>query len=211
LSAPGERCQGARGLLGSSRGAVYVEFLVAFLPFLVFFLCLWQVTILYYAKLMVDHAAFAAARAAAVVVAECPGNVNDSGGVNTLTSARQSYVSAAAYLALAPLILDGTIGQDPFGPSFIEYPATPGGPDQAANGATPSYPSMTPPGAVSNIRTRVNATFICKIAFANVILCNGWASHFSSLWSVFPPSLPIVSESAYPYQGASYNYASGCQ
>ncbi len=200
---------GARDVLRDARGAVYIEFLVAFLPFLIFFLCLWQVSILYYAKLMVDHAAFQAARAAAVVVGECPGNVNDSGGVNTLSSARQSYVQAAAYISLAPLILDGTIGQDPTGASFIEYPATPGGPDQAANGATPSYPALT--GGVTDIRTRVNATFVCKIAFANVILCSGWASHFSSVWSLFPPSLPIVSEGVFPYQGASYTYASSCQ
>jgi Flp pilus assembly protein TadG len=200
-----------RELARDERGAVYVEFLVAFLPFLIFFMCLWQVSILYYAKLMVDHAAFAAARAAAVVVAECPSNVGDSGNVNTLSSARQSYVSAAAYFALAPLILDGTLGWDPAGASFVEYPATAGGADQAASGATPSYSSMTPPGSVSTIRTRVNATFICRVAFANVILCNGWASHFSSLWSAFPPSLPIVSEGVFPFQGASYTYASNCQ
>ena len=122
------------GLAKDARGAVYVEFLVAFLPFLVFFLCLWQVSILYYAKLMVDHAAFVAARAAAVVVAECPQNVGDNGNVNTLSSTRQSYVSAAAYVALTPLILDGTLGQDPTGPNFVEYPATPGGPDKRRTG-----------------------------------------------------------------------------
>ncbi len=199
------------GLAKDARGAVYVEFIVAFLPFLVFFLCLWQVSILYYAKLMVDHAAFVAARAAAVVVAECPQNVGDNGNVNTLSSTRQSYVSAAAYVALTPLILDGTLGQDPTGPNFIEYPATPGGPDQAANGATPSYTPMTPPASISVIRTRVNATFICRVAFANVILCNGWSSHFSSMWGLFPPNIPIRSEGVFPYQGASYTYNSNCQ
>jgi Flp pilus assembly protein TadG len=211
VSAPTAGEPRKRGLNEDARGAVYVEFLVAFIPFLIFFLCLWQVSILYYAKLMVDHAAFSAARAAAVVVAECPSNVGDNGGVNTLTANRQSYISAAAYIALAPLILDGTIGTDPFGANFIEYPTTPGGADSAANGATPSYPSMTPPGSVSNIRTRVNATFICRIAFANVILCNGFWSHFSSAWKFFPPSLPISSEAVFPFQGVSYTYSSNCQ
>ncbi len=205
------RCE--RDLRGDVRGAVYVEFLIAFLPFLVFFLCLWQVSILYYAKLMVDHAAFAAARAAAVVVGECLQSVGDSGAssVNTLTDARQGYVSAAAYVALTPLILDGTIGVDPSGPAFIEYPPgnTPGGADQAANGATPTYPSMT--GSLSNIRVRVNATFICKIAFANVILCkSGLLSHLGA-GSYFPPSLPMSSEAVFPYQGATYAYQSNCQ
>ena len=197
------------GLGRDTRGAVYVEFLVAFIPFLVFFLCLWQVSILYYAKLIVDHAAFAAARAAAVVVAECPQNVGDSGAstVNTLTDSRQKYVSAAAYVALTPLILDGTIGTNISGPNFIEYPATLGGADQAANNATPAYTPMT--GSLSNIRVRVNATFICRIAFANMIMCNGFWSRF--VGNLIPPNLPISSEAVFPFQGASYAYTSNCK
>jgi Flp pilus assembly protein TadG len=87
----------ATGLAKDTRGAVYVEFLIAFLPFLIMFLCLWQVSILYYAKLMVDHAAFSAARAAAVIVAEPASRVGDSSDstVNQLTDARKSLIQSA--------------------------------------------------------------------------------------------------------------------
>jgi Flp pilus assembly protein TadG len=202
-----------RDALGrDTRGAVYVEFLIAFLPFLIFFLCLWQVSILYYAKLIMDHAAFAAARAAAVVVAECPQNVGDKDAktVNTLTESRQKYVSNAAYVALTPLILDGTIGLSylPKTPPFVEFPATLGGTDQAADNATPTYTPMT--SSLSNIRVRVNAVFICRIAFANRILCkSGWLSKVSS--ALDPPTVPISSEAVFPFQGASYAYASNCK
>jgi Flp pilus assembly protein TadG len=192
-----------------TRGAVYVEFLIAFLPFLIFFLCLWQVSILYYAKLVMDHAAFAAARAAAVVVAECPKTVGDSGAntVNTLTENRQKYVSNAAYVALTPLILDGTIGLSLTGPNFVEFPATLGGADQAADGKTPAYAPMT--NSLSNIRVRVNAAFICRIAFANAIMCNGFLAKLTG--GLFPMSVPISSEAVYPFQGASYAYTSDCK
>lgn len=202
-----------QALRRDTRGAVYVEFLIAFLPFLIFFLCLWQVSVLYYAKLIMDHAAFAAARAAAVVVAECPQNVGDKGGaksVNTLTESRQKYVANAAYVALTPLILDGTIGLSylPKAPNFVEFPATLGGKDEAAGSATPAYTPMT--SSLSNIRVRVNAVFICRIAFANMILCkSGWLSNLSS--KLDPPNVSISSEAVFPFQGASYAYTSDCK
>jgi Flp pilus assembly protein TadG len=209
LQSPESRGHGS--LRKDTRGAVYVEFLVAFLPFLVFFLCLWQVSILYYAKLIVDHAAFAAARAAAVVVAECPQNVGDNGAktVNTLTETRQKYVSTAAYVALTPLILDGTIGTNLLGPNFVEFPATLGGPDQAASNATPAYTPMT--SSLSNIRVRVNAVFLCRIAFANMVMCNGGIVGKLLGTKIDPPHLAISSEAVFPFQGASYSYTGDCK
>jgi Flp pilus assembly protein TadG len=193
-----------RDLAKSEGGAVYVEFLIAFLPFLVFFMCLWQVSILYYAKLMVDHAAFSAARAAAVIVSEPPARVGDSGDttVGQLTDARKSLVASSVYIALAPLIIDGTIGGD----LTPEFPPgdTPGGANQTG---TVTYAPMTGT-TVANIRVRVKATFICRIAFANVILCGSGLSALG-LGSFVPPNLPIVSEAVFPYQGASYAYQSG--
>ena len=47
------------------RGAVYVEFLIAFLPVYTMFLCLIQLGLLFTVRLVVDHAAENAARAAA--------------------------------------------------------------------------------------------------------------------------------------------------
>jgi hypothetical protein len=196
----------ARDLLRSTGGAVYVEFLIVFMPFFVFFLCLWQLSILFYATLVVDHAAFAAARAAAVVAAECPENVGDTDPltVNTLSPARKKYVSAATYVALTPLILNGTLGVDDVVP-IVQYPDLPGGIDHGKGGAIPSFEPMTPT-SVSNVRVRVNVMFICKIAFANAIICDGLLKAPG-----VPASLPLSAEGVFPFQGATYTYASTCQ
>lgn len=53
-------------------GAVYVEFLVAFIPFFILVLGMMQLALLYSAHLVVQHAAAAAARAAIVVFPDCP-------------------------------------------------------------------------------------------------------------------------------------------
>src|ERR1041384_1379951 len=59
-------------LRGDRRGAVFVEFLIAFLPVQVFFLCVMQSAILYSVRLVTEHAALNAARAAAVVIGDDP-------------------------------------------------------------------------------------------------------------------------------------------
>ncbi len=198
-----------RGLGGDAGGAVYLEFLIAFMPFFIFFLCLWQLSILFYAKLVVDHAAFSAARAAAVVVAECPLNVGDTDphSVNKLTESRQKYVKAAAYIALTPLVLDGTIGI-PDAVPFLEYPDFPGGVDMALGAKTPSYTPMSAT-SLSNIRVRINTMFICKIALADVIVCDGLLSKIAG--GALPYSRMLSTEAVFPYQGASYTYESTCQ
>src|SRR5688500_719862 len=57
-------------LIRDRRGAVFVEFLIAFLPVQVFFLCLIQLAILYSVRLVTEHAAINGARAAAVVIGD---------------------------------------------------------------------------------------------------------------------------------------------
>jgi hypothetical protein len=197
------------GLRDDASGAVYLEFLIAFMPFFIFFLCLWQLSILFYAKLVVDHAAFAAARAAAVVVAECPLTVGDVGPntVNRLTESRQKYVRTAAYVALTPLILDGTIGIPDTIP-FLEYPDLPGGLDMAAGAKVPSYAPMAAT-SVSNIRVRINTMFVCKIALADAFVCDGLLQKLSG--GTLPYTRFLSTEAVFPYQGASYTYASTCQ
>jgi hypothetical protein len=54
------------------RGAVYVEFLLAFLPIFLLFLAICQVAFLVAGKLVVSHAALAAARSAIVVLEDDP-------------------------------------------------------------------------------------------------------------------------------------------
>jgi Flp pilus assembly protein TadG len=178
-----------------------VEFLVAFLPFLIFFLCLWQVSILYYTKLFVDHAAFAAARGAAVIMAESSNRVNDTAAstVNSLTSVRKQLARNAIEIVLAPLILDGTIA------SFsVAYPKPndPGGKDSPLN---QTYSTMTT-GPPPMMRVRVTARMACRIAFANLIMCPNLLSQLGVGKVATQPTIAVVSEAIFPFQGASYTY-----
>jgi hypothetical protein len=180
------------GLRHDTRGAVYVEFLIAFLPVFVFFLCLLQLALLFSAKLMVEHAATEGARAAAVVFPDEPGPYNEpQPGTNTLSAPRERTVRSAVLIALAPLILDDTVAS-----VAVFYPPAdqPGAETQKAG--TP-IKARTGNGM---IRVRVEAQVVCKIAFANMIACE--KSGVSSTLRV----RHVPAESPYPYQGASYAY-----
>jgi hypothetical protein len=185
-----------------ARGAVYVEFLIAFLPMLVMFLCLWQISILYYVKLMVDHAAITAARSGAVLVAESSKKVNDSGGastVNKVTSDRTDLIKNAIDISLAPLIISGTISS-----IKVEYPKpTDRGGADAMRGK--DYPPMQK-NTVSMFRVRVTASMMCRIAFANRIMCGGPLAQLGVAIPGVMPTAPVVSEAIFPYQGAEYTY-----
>jgi hypothetical protein len=168
---------------------VYVEFLIAFLPVFVFFLCLLQLALLFSAKLVVEHAATEAARAAAVVFGDEPGPYREARpGTNTLSPERKRAVRAAALLGLAPLILDDAV--------VSVGVVVPDGPEGKA---LPNGAPLTARAGDGMIRVRVDATVVCTIALANLIACERHGS--SSLRARVIPS-----ESVYPYQGASYAY-----
>ena len=166
-------------------GAVYVEFLVAFLPFFIFFLCLWQFSILSTTKLMVDHAAVCAARSAAVIMAEPAKFVDPTNpaapGYDMVSPQRTTYVTTAAELALAPLILDGTVTT-----VSVAFPNV-----NADGTFTPMYPE-SPPTTMMDVV--VTATMQCQIALANVILCSG------------AKTKQVLAEAIFPFQGATYVY-----
>lgn len=176
-------------LRDDTRGAVYVEFLIAFLPVFVFFLCLLQLALLFSAKLVVEHAATEGSRAAAVVFGDEPGPYNEvNDGKNTFSAERKKTVRAAVLIALAPLILDDTVAQ-----VGVVYPDVRGG---------EGVPSGTPiPARLGNgmMRVRVDATVVCKIALANMIACEAFGSSTLRVRT-------IPAESVYPYQGADYVY-----
>jgi hypothetical protein len=60
------------GVAGDTRGAVYVEFLVAFMPLFVLFLATIQLALLTAAKLVVTHAAWSGVRSAVVILEDDP-------------------------------------------------------------------------------------------------------------------------------------------
>lgn len=176
-------------LRGDTRGAVYVEFLIAFMPVFVFFLCLLQLALLFSAKLLVEHAATTGSRAAAVVFGDEPGPYREASAQPNVHSAeRRKTVRGAVLIALAPLILDDTVAA-----VGVAYPDAPGGKSQPAG--TPIAARM----GNGMVRVRVEAIVICKIALANIIACE---PHGSSTLRV----RTIPAESVYPYQGANYAY-----
>lgn len=83
-------------------GAVYVEFLIAFLPVFFFFLSLVQLIFLQTASLIVHHAAAKAVRAAAVVLPDDPKHYGDV-AVNSFTGQRKTDIERAAQVPLATM------------------------------------------------------------------------------------------------------------
>lgn len=62
----------SRDLLTDTRGAVFLEFLMAVIPIWTFFVCILQLALIAQASLIVRHSADAAARSAAVVLPDDP-------------------------------------------------------------------------------------------------------------------------------------------
>lgn len=82
-----------------SRGAIMVEYLVAFLPTMLLFASAWQVADLYAAQLVVQRAASAAGRAASVVLPDDPYYYKHE-AVDSYSGERRKQVELAARLVL---------------------------------------------------------------------------------------------------------------
>jgi len=181
------------------RGAVFVEFLIAFMPVLTFFLCLLQLALLYAVRLVAEHAAINAARAAAVVIGDDPKNYSNE-PINQLRigGARYKAVRDAALISLTPLILDGTID----GLKLI-FPQ-PEKPDGPARSGTIAFDAMGYTN-VSKVRVRLELTANCKIGLANRILCSSGLFGLGSALGL-RPTRTVRAEAIYPYQGARYDF-----
>lgn len=171
-------------------GAVYVEFLIAFLPLLIFFMCLWQMSRLYTTGLDVQHAAVLAARSGAVVLADDPARYGGE-AVGQLTSQRKSAIESAALIPLAPFILDGSvIGVN------VTFPSAPGSQSERTS-YNPSNASdnVSDNQRVDFVIVRLDVTYRCRIPLADRIACDPVTR-----------TRTISREAAYPYQGASFTY-----
>jgi len=189
------RAASRAGWLRAAEGAVFVEFLIAFLPVYVFFLCLLQLALLSSVKLLTEHAATCAARAAAVVIGDAPGPYRGTkphafAEPKLLRAANPRYraVKSAAVLALLPLIANGTVQMVDV---VFPPPEEPGGQEQGKLKLQPMGDQQ-----VEKVRVRVEVTALCRISFANYLMCG------------LLRSLPISAEAIYPYQGAYYDVAS---
>jgi hypothetical protein len=191
------RGEAARRLLKNERGAVFVEFLIAFLPVQIFFLCLIQSAILYSVRLLTEHAAVNGARAAAVVMADERSRYNGE-AEHTVPERgeRTRVVRSAVLLTLAPMILNGLVQSvDVFYPPADQ----PDGPEQTGN------ITFTPMGdqSVSKMRVRVHVQAACRIGFASQIVC---PSLTAGLTNFLVPTRLVRAEAIFPYQGANYDY-----
>jgi hypothetical protein len=82
-----------------TRGAISVEYLIAFLPVMYFFASVWQIADLYAGHLIVQRAASAAGRAASVVLPDDPFYYGDA-EPNSYSGARRTQIELAANLVL---------------------------------------------------------------------------------------------------------------
>jgi hypothetical protein len=183
--------------LRSEHGAVFVEFLIVFMPVLTFFLCLLQLALLYMTRLVAEHAAVNAARAAAVVIGDEPKRYSNE-PINQLRigGARYKAIRDAALISIMPLILDGTVDD-----LKVLFPA-PDKPDGPARSGTQSYTPMDMAN-VSKVRVRIELQVNCKIGLANRILCrSGLLNGVLALH----PTKRVRAEAIYPYQGARYDF-----
>lgn len=133
-----------------TRGAVMVEFLIAFLPLFVLFLSLVQFTGLVVAKLVVQHAASTAVRAAVVVLDDDPENY---GGVerNSFSGQRKSDIETAAKIPLTAVT------------SLVTQV---GDPTLTLNGKQGG--KFDPRGM---IHAELRVTYHCQVPIVNTIVC----------------------------------------
>lgn len=142
-------------LIRDNRGAVYVEFILAFLPLAVFFECLVQMSGLITAKLVVDHAASSATRAATIVLHDDP-KYYDQEEVGRASGKRRDTIRLAAAMPLR--------ATKSFTKLEINFPSHPKGTDDRVTF-----------GPNDLVRVRVTATYRCQVPIANRIVCN-WAT-----------------------------------
>jgi hypothetical protein len=100
------------------KGAAYVEFLMAFVPLFILFLGIAQVSLLFGARLVVEHAAERAARAAAVVLPDDPRHYDDEpmGAVSGRPLDYQDLVHALSRLGVGVSTGELSPGEPPSGP-----------------------------------------------------------------------------------------------
>lgn len=145
--------QGDGRLAKDARGAVYVEFLVAFLPMFCFFLCLVQFAFLEMGSIVVKHAAEMTARAAIVVIPDDPKYYGSQPG--QVSGKRKQDIEAAAQAILAPL----------------------GGDRQVTVELKGSY------GRDELVEVKLSYDFPCRVPFGKFVLCSGtsealgWSNH----------------------------------
>ena len=193
---------GGRSLRANVRGAVFVEFLIAFMPVYVFFMCVVQIGLLFSVKLVTEHAAINGARALAVVGGDEEKRYgNEKKNKLVAGGQRVKAVRDAVLLTLAPLILNGVVQN-----VDVILPK-PGEREGAGQSGDIQLAPMSD-GSISMVRVRVEASAACRLALSGPITCRTLSSFLDPTrkFNVLLPTVPVRAEAIFPYQGASYDY-----
>ena len=140
-----------------TEGAVYVEFLIAFLPLFVLFMSLVQLAFVQVANIVTKHAAITAARAAIVVLPDDPG-FYEGAKVNTATGKRLELIEAAAKARLAAVST---------GPKVeVTFPSSAGGDDNKTSFERDDL-----------VRVKVEFDYPCLIPIGSLFVCRTFDLH----------------------------------
>jgi Flp pilus assembly protein TadG len=157
-------------------GAVYVEFLIAFLPLFLFFSALVQLGMVQIADLVTKHAAVTAARAAIVVLTDDP-KYYGGAPVNQAAGARMDHIRRAAEIPLT------AVDPQPGNSVGVRFPSTAGGTDDKSTF-----------GEEDVVRVRVEYSYPCGVPVGSRLIC-GLAGRKM-----------LYAEAAMPNQGPNYDY-----
>ena len=165
-----------KDLRKDARGAIYVEFLIVFMPLFVMFMSLVQFAFVQTANLVTKHAAVQAARAAIVVLPDDP-NFYGNVPVNKVAGDRKTVIEAAAR---GRLLAVSTM------PDFkIQFPSGPGGDDDKTQFQQDDI-----------VRVKLTYNYACKIPIGNRFVCGILGGSKKAL----------KAEAALPMQGAGWEY-----
>jgi Flp pilus assembly protein TadG len=132
-------------------GAIYVEFLIAFLPVFVMFLGAVQLADLHQANLVVAHAAQMTTRAAVVVLPDDPQYYNDV-EVGSATGKRREDIMKAAHMSLQ--------ASRSLSEVRVTFPSTAGGTDDLNTIKRDDL-----------VRVQLQARFQCRVPLVNHLIC----------------------------------------
>jgi hypothetical protein len=133
-------------------GAVYVEFLIAFMPIFMTFMSIVQFGFVQIADMITKHAAVTGARAAIVVLPDDPANYADAEPYRVVGQ-RKTDIETAVKMVLLVI--------SPLPVPTVTFPTTPGGTDD----------QTTPFAHDALVRVQVKFDYVCAVPLGREIVC----------------------------------------
>ncbi len=153
-------------LTKDTRGVIYVEFLIAFLPVFTMFLGLVQLADLHQANVIVNHSAIMAVRSAVVILHDDPAYYQNA-ELGKPTGKRLDDIKKAAMLPL--LASRSIVGFK------VNLPSSPGGDDTKSQFTRDEL-----------VRVKVQAKFDCRVPLASKLVCGTKAERTLSAEAALP-------------------------